>query len=309
MSNERVRHSADRLDRGAEAPVRIPARPWWWRTIVLLAVIFGAPLAACGGKGGSPAGPGTTPVTVTGLSLSPGTTVLKTNQTETFTASAMMSSGPAQTVQPAWTSDNTTVLSIDVTGLARGLTNGAATITATHGGVSETRRMRVVTDYQGSWTGDYVVRRCDHTGDFRSGEFCDREEGFWAGDRLPIALTLTQERDAVTGPFTLGGIAGTLAGTVDGSGQLTATAGLTLTVDGNVVTFNVPSFAARADGERLSGAFTVDVTAASLSGKGHLEAELQSVTRAAAVMAPAGDAGSNSFGSWRELLQVIKRRR
>jgi hypothetical protein len=276
MSNERVRHSADRLDRGAEAPVRIPARPWWWRTIVLLAVIFGAPLAACGGKGGSPAGPGTT---------------------------------PAQTVQPAWTSDNTTVLSIDVTGLARGLTNGAATITATHGGVSETRRMRVVTDYQGSWTGDYVVRRCDHTGDFRSGEFCDREEGFWAGDRLPIALTLTQERDAVTGPFTLGGIAGTLAGTVDGSGQLTATAGLTLTVDGNVVTFNVPSFAARADGERLSGAFTVDVTAASLAGNGHLEAELQSVTRAAAVMAPAGDAGSSSFGSWRELLQVIKRRR
>ena len=157
--------------------------------------------------------------------------MLKTNQTETFTASAMMSSGPSQTVQPAWTSDNTTVLSIDVTGLARGLTNGAATITATHGGVSETRRMRVVTDYQGSWTGDYVVRRCDHTGDFRSGEFCDREEGFWAGDRLPIALTLTQERDAVTGPFTLGGIAGTLAGTVDGSGQLTATAGLTLTVD------------------------------------------------------------------------------
>ena len=86
-------------------------------------------------------------------------------------------------------------------------------------------------------------------------------------------------------------------------------AGLTLTVDGNVVTFNVPSFAARADGERLSGAFTVDVTAASLSGKGHLEAELQSVTRAAAVIAPAGDASSSSFGSWRELLQVIKRRR
>jgi hypothetical protein len=83
------------------------------------------------------------------------------------------------------------VLSIDAGGLARGLANGAATITATHGGVSETRRIRIVTDYQGSWTGDYVVRRCDHSGDFRRGEFCDREEGFWAGDRLPIGLTLT----------------------------------------------------------------------------------------------------------------------
>ena len=179
MSNEHVRLSARWPRRGAEAPVQIPGRPWWRGTIVVLAVILVAPLAACGGKDGSPAGPSTTPATVTGLSLSPGTTVLKTNQTETFTASAMMSSGPSQAVQPAWTSDNTTVLSIDAAGLARGLTNGAATITATHGGVSETRRIRVVTDYQGSWTGDYVVRRCDHSGDFRRGEFCDREDGFW----------------------------------------------------------------------------------------------------------------------------------
>ena len=113
----------------------------------------------------------------------------------------------------------------------------------------------------------------------------------------------------MTGPFTLGGIAGTLAGTVDQSGQLTATAALTLSVDGSVITFNVPTFAARADGERLSGAFTVDVTAANLAGQGHLDADLQNVARATAVVAPAGDAGSNSFGSWRELRQVIKRRR
>jgi hypothetical protein len=126
---------------------------------------------------------------------------------------------------------------------------------------------------------------------------------------LPIGLTLTQERDAVTGPFTLGGIAGTLAGTVDQSGQLTATAALTLTVDGSVITFNVPTFAAGADGERLSGACTLDVTAASLAGQGHLDADLQNVARAAAVVAPAGDAGSSAFGSWHELLQVIKRRR
>src|SRR5215207_7016503 len=191
----------------------------------------------------------------------------------------MMSSGPSQTVQPAWKSDNTTVLSIDATGLARGLANGAATITATHGGVSETRRVRVVTDYQGAWTGDYVVRTCEHSGTFRTAEFCDRTEGFWAGDQLPIGLTLTQERDAVTGPFTLGGVAGTLHGAVADSGQLTATAALTLTVDGNVFTFNVPTFAARADGERLSGTFAVDVTAAGVSGQGHLESDLHTVVR------------------------------
>jgi hypothetical protein len=94
-------------------------------------------------------------------------------------------------------------------------------------------------------------------------------------------LRLTQERDAVTGPFTLRGIAGTLAGTVDQAGQLTATAALTLTVDGSVITFNVPTFAAHADGERLSGACTIDVTAASLAGQGHLDADLQNVARAA----------------------------
>lgn len=110
-------------------------------------------------------------------------------------------------------------------------------------------------------------------------------------------------------PTCVCGIAGTLAGTVDQSGQLTATAALTLTVDGSVMTFNVPTFPARADGERLSGAFIVDVTAASLAGQGHLDADLQNVTRAAAVVAPAEDAGSSAFGSWHELLQVIKRRR
>ncbi|HZA33883.1 MAG TPA: Ig-like domain-containing protein [Vicinamibacterales bacterium] len=307
MSEHSVRHGSSWLAAGA-ARVAVQRRRRQRATILLLSIIVGAPMAACGGEDGTPAGPSDPPASVTGLSMSPGTTLLKTNQTETFTASAMMSSGPSQPVQPAWRSNNPTVLSIDSAGLARGIMNGAATITATHGGVSETRRVRVVTDYQGAWAGEYVVRTCDHSGDFRSAEFCDRSEGFWAGDRLPIGFTLTQERDAVTGAFTLGAVAGTLRGSVEESGQLTATAALTLSVDGSVITFTVPTFAARADGERLSGAFAVDVTAAGLTGQAHLDADLHSVARTGAVTALAHEDGSRSFSSWRDLLHAIKGR-
>ena len=143
--------------------------------------------------------------------------MLKVNQTETFTATAMMSSGPAQPVQPVWSSDNTTVLTIDGNGMARGVANGTATITATHQGVSEARRLRVVPDYQVSWAGDYIVRTCRDSGDFGSADFCQAGEGFWPGDQLPIGLTLTQDRDQVQGQLGLGDRLRNVAGVVGDS--------------------------------------------------------------------------------------------
>jgi hypothetical protein len=275
---------------------------------VLLAAVFVlAPLAGCGGKDGSSSGPSSTPATVTGLTVSPDTAMLKANQTVTFTATASMSSGSAQPVQPAWASDNMTVLSIDNAGLARGLSNGLATVTATHQGAVATRLMRVVTDYQGTWAGDYVLRACDHSGDFRSVvEFCDREEGFWPGDQLPLTLVATQDRDQATGQLALGEITGTMRGAIDDSGQLVGTAALTFSVEGAVITFNVPTLTVRADGDRLTGAFVVTVTAAGLSGQGYLEADLRSVARTAPLTAPAGHGSSRSFGSWRELLRAAQ---
>ena len=235
--------------------------------------------------------------------------MMKVSETQTFTATAMMSSGPAQPVQPAWKSDNVTVLAIDGNGLARGMANGTATITATHEGVSETRRLRVITEYQGTWSGDYVVRTCEATGDIRTSDFCHEGDGFSPGDQLAMSLALTQDRDQVTGQFALGSVTGTMRGTINDTGQLSATAALTLTVDGIVATFNVPAFTARAEGDRLTGMFSVDVTIAGASGHGHLDAELRSVARTAALTAASGRVGSNTFGSWRELLHAAKARR
>ena len=123
--------------------------------VICLAIALVLP--ACGG-GGSSAPPTPTPQS---LSITPGTTILRVNQTETFAGTLAMSNGQTQVVQPTWQSDNTTVLTFDSGGTARGRGNGTATIIGTHQGLQATRLIRVATDYQGTWLGEYVVRRCE----------------------------------------------------------------------------------------------------------------------------------------------------
>ena len=84
-------------------------------------------LVSCGGGSGSGSGSGSgagpTP-TPQSLAITPGTSILKVNQTETFAGTVTLSNGQTQTVQPTWQSDNTTVLTFVYGGVARGRGNG-----------------------------------------------------------------------------------------------------------------------------------------------------------------------------------------
>ena len=230
---------------------------------------------------------------------------MRVNQTEAFAATLRMSDGQTQPVQPTWQSDNTTVLTFENGGTARGRNNGTATIIGTHQGLTATRLIRVASDYQGAWVGDYVIRRCDDAGDFRDTDFCDREDGFYAGEILEVGLELRQDGTSVTGDARLGGIEGTASGSLDTQGRFAGSGSLTFVADGFPVAFAVNPLSLNAEGDRLTGTFTVTVTAPGLTGQGVFDAELPTVVRTAAGVMPSGGR-SETFGNLRELLRAVR---
>lgn len=273
-------------------------------------VVVAALLTACGGGTSGSGSPAPTPIP-TAIAIAPGTTSLRVGQSETFTASASLSNGQSQSVQAAWQSDNDAVLSIDGTGRALGLAAGAATITAAYQGLVATRLVRVVPSFQGTWQGDYVVRTCDATGDFRTAEFCDREEGFWPGDVLPIQLVLTQGTDQVDGTVSLGQLSGTMTGAIDVSGRLSAAGSMTFTAEGMTIVFALAPMDLLVDGDRMTGRFTATATAAGAAGEGRFEADLGAVVRTASALPPptlAAPTPPRGFGTLRDAWKSVRRR-
>ncbi|MBK5297258.1 MAG: hypothetical protein JJE40_08875 [Vicinamibacteria bacterium] len=233
------------------------------------------------------------------------------NQTETFAGTVTLSNGQSQTVQPTWQSDNTTVLTFENGGVARGRSNGTATIIGTNQGLTATRLIRVATDYQGTWAGEYVVRRCEDSGDFRDIDFCDREDGFYVGEVLELGLMLQQDRDQVNGQMALGSLEGITSGSVDANGRYVGTGSVTVSEDGISLVFAVSPLSFNADGDRLTGTFSVTVTAVGLTGQGVLDAELTTMVRTASGVLPTGlpptRGQSPSAGGLKGLVNRLKR--
>ena len=84
-------------------------------------------------------------------------------------------------------------------------------------------------DYEGTWSGSYVVTACSATYDFGSVGWCD---AMGPGTELPIALILTQNVDQVIGLLYLGLIEGNVDGTIAIDGQLLLTGFSQVEVEG-----------------------------------------------------------------------------
>ena len=95
----------------------------------------------------------------------------------------------------AWSIEPAGVATIDQRGRVTPIANGSATVTARYGDKSGINPIRVLPDYSGHWTGEFVVTSC-------SGGFDPRECGriinglVGTGDRAryPFTLMLSQER-------------------------------------------------------------------------------------------------------------------
>lgn len=234
---------------------------------------------ACGGGGGSPTAPPSTP-TLTGLSITPATDLVRIKANETFAANATFSDGSSRTVQSTWGSDAPGVATIESGGRVTGVASGQATIFADYQGQHATRLLRVLPDYQGRWQGDWSMSGCGDEGDWRGacGELA-------LGSLWAIALEATQNRDAVNGTVDFGdNQPGQVAGTIRMSGHLVLSGTYTIVQDGLPFEFAVSDWETlTTDNDRMTGRFRLTMRVAGLQGSLRLDGELRVVAKTSAM--------------------------
>ena len=238
--------------------------------------LFGLAVAvACGGSSPpiAPA-PSLTNITVNGNDL------LLIGQSETFTA---LGNTGAPVTTAWWGTDAPTVVTVEgYTGRITAVGTGTATIFADLGGIRGTKTIRTLPDFTGSWSGWYEQTGCEATGDWAVLRACpDSEYDFHISQ---MEMTLTQDRDTVSGTFRLGGRLGPEAAIVSGraspDGTLTFTGTFTGTARDSVVNVELQNvrFELPLKGEMMTGTFELlSRSTSSRSGTLRVFAKLRSM--------------------------------
>lgn len=156
--------------------------------LVTSCVLAALLLVACGKK--SPTAP---VITTTGISISSNGDVTKIGAQQQLTLTASMSDGTTKTVTGTWTSDAAAVATV-TGGLLRGVANGEATIAAEYDGQRTTRRVRVIPDFMGAWSGSYRITTCTDSGVLAG--TCDPAD---VPKTFSIKVNLTHNTSAVSG--------------------------------------------------------------------------------------------------------------
>jgi hypothetical protein len=86
-------------------------------------------------------------------------------------------------------------------GLVTSVATGEVTIFVDAQGVRGSKRITVVKNYTGIWSGNYSVTACTQTGDFATINLCATLS---VGSELPVAFNLTQTGSTVSGQTALG---------------------------------------------------------------------------------------------------------
>jgi len=243
----------------------------------MLMVVAAVIAAGCGGGDSTPTAPTPTAPAVTGLSVT-GLDAIRTNFYANFTAQSTMSDGSTQTVQPSWTSSNPDVASIAANGDVSGISNGAATITATYQGRSASRSVRIVSNFGGTWSGSYRITKCDQSAAFAG--WCVGIGG--VGAVLPVALSLTQGgagRDQITGTIALGTITGNSSGNVTHDGRLILGGTFTNAISGTVFVVTIGGWDTRLSGASgMAGGWSQSIRANGFPGNAYQENTIASLT-------------------------------
>lgn len=165
-----------------------------------LFVLAGMLASGCGGDGGgTPAAP--TP-TVTAVSVASANSLVFIGDTEQMTATATLTNGTPQAATGVWGSDNTNVATVGSTsGLATGAGSGEATIFIDTNGRRGTKKLRILPNYAGSWSGSYAITSCQQSGGWATVNFCSN---FRDNQVFPQNFVLAQVQDNVSGRFFLG---------------------------------------------------------------------------------------------------------
>lgn len=245
--------------------------------LVPIAVLtWAAAAAACGGSK-SPAAPSTPTPIVQSITVTSPSSMLRIGATETFTATAAMSNGASQPVAGGqWGSDNPAVARAEAaTGRVTGVGSGTATIYVDYQGRRGTKLIRVVPDFQGTWSGSYFIDGCQQSGDFAAIRFCS---DFPAGRVLPTNLVLTQTDDRVEGRLFLGTLSADGRGPIDPGGTLT----LTGTIASSGFTIDTIWLLRSETAGRATGRFDMVWRYSAAVGDGRIQATIRDLNRTSA---------------------------
>jgi hypothetical protein len=147
------------------------------------------------------------------LTIKPEVTGLKLHDRETFRASRIRSDGVSASVSASWSTDRPDVLRIDaVSGEAIGEALGESTVTAALEGRTVSRRIQVVPDLSGEWSGQM---RTDQTRLSGPGPF--RAVFNWV---TLINFSLAQNHDKVSGTGTVFLTAGPVQASITSTGAV-----------------------------------------------------------------------------------------
>lgn len=127
----------------------------------------------------------------------------------------------------------------------------------------------------GSWSGNYIIERCDGTGSTQD-LFCSASRGIYpVGSSLPIRMTLTQSGGGVTGTLSLGQVSGSVNGSISSGGDLILSGSIAASGTGGRLT----AWTTRVVGNQMSGNFNFDATFTGTPGVAAIRARLGTVTK------------------------------
>ena len=265
-------------------------------------VIIGLALfGACGGGsdgGPQPGGPTRLPAS---LAITPATDFVRLRSSEPLTAVATMTNGTTETVVATWSSDNTSIAPVDASGRVTGAGSGQAIVSAVYSGLTATRSLRVVPDYQGRWSGDHTVPTCVDDGDWARADFC--KDILEENPLFGLDLVLTQNRDTATGTLDLGiEPPGPLQGSIQLNGDLGLAGAFTGTSEGITLEVTVSDWQTRTiDNQQMTGRFRVTIRTPGLAGSVTADFQLRVVSKTGPT------AGATARERHRSLLSSIRK--
>jgi hypothetical protein len=209
------------------------------RSIIFLALVCTA--SACGGKdtptAPTPTSPTPPPVTasplppseqILGFSIYGDQWVYLGGQGQQYTVRIDLKSGGTpiyDTDNVTWSVEPASIATIDAHGKLTPIASGDATVRARAGNTAGDSRIRVLPDYAGEWSGEFVITGCSGGHDFRE---CGRLQHGLVGTgglaRYPFVASLSKFRGDVTGsihePRPNGDLSYPVSGFVRVSGEL-----------------------------------------------------------------------------------------
>jgi hypothetical protein len=261
-------------------------------------VVFSVVAAGCNGGGGTPTAPAPPALTTQSITVS-GPDRVFIGGTETFTATAVMSDGSSRAVTTGWASDTPGVATVEpTTGRVTGAGSGLATIYIVHDGRQGQKVVRGLPNFQGAWSGTYVVRGCTQSGQMALINACG--DTLAVNRVLPTNLNLTQDADRVQGRFFLGTLGGDTSGPIQTDGRLQ----LTGAVQGELSMETTWVIESRSPG-RITGGLSLLIRGSGLSGDVRVSADIRDLnltSNIAPMDAPAPAPGPRSLA---DLLRAI----